>query len=723
MVLYYNKVCQNRFNAQYPHRVEVKEPEDLENVVRYDHVCAEYKDSYRKNDNFISADCSMFDIDNAESDIEEEWVTPEEVRKAFPDVPFYVSYSRNHMKPKEGKAPRPKFHVYFPDRAFENMGEYKSHKEKVCCYFTAFDQNAKDAARFFFGVEQPKVEFYPGNTLLADFMKRLPEDSTIEDAGKRPKEKCFERSVASNTNIIPKGERNSTLYKYALRVLTRFGNHSNGAYRLYAEESSKCAPPLGDDEVSKIWNNAVKYYNETISVSPGYTPPEQYHHNPERRTQVWDLLDLVDRSAMSELYNIEPSNRKFSIRVAKLFLRAFGVRVRLNEMNRRTEISGLPPEYSGEDSYNTLVTLITDFMAGMSYRRATSPIVFDALSVIANENRYHPVLELLNTELWDGKNRLPDIYHMMGITDDFHKTLVKKWAMQTVAVLYNSDENPIAAQGVLVLQGEQGIGKTQLFRHLAIREQFFKGGATLDMSNKDSLMSATKVWICELGEIDSTTKKEQSALKAFLTEQVDRFREPYARAETVRPRRTAFCGTVNPARYLRDETGNRRYWTIPVKEIDINMVFQRPPEWYAQFWRQVHEAYKRNPEGYLLTKQEQERINESNSDFETELHGEDEFMTMFNTEADLLLWRYKTAAEITDMLNTKFKGLNLKSSTLGRQLIPRLEKRIGKGFARKTVKGKRLIQVPPCGASDFPIEAKELSPLADDDADGEDVLF
>lgn len=96
---------------------------------------------------------------------------------------------------------------------------------------------------------------------------------------------------------------------------------------------------------------------------------------------------------------------------------------------------------------------------------------------------------------------------MLDVTDEFYQLLVKKWALQTIAVLYSRQDAPVAAQGVLVLQGAQGIGKTEFFRHLVISTDFFKGGATLDMSNKDSLISATQVWICELGEIDSTTKK------------------------------------------------------------------------------------------------------------------------------------------------------------------------------------------------------------------------
>ena len=671
MVLYYNEVRQNNYNTRYPYKMEISGLDDLKKVVCYDHVCVEYMESYRKSDNFISADCSMFDVDNTDSDDPDKWVTPETVRTAFPDVPFYVSYSRNNMKEKKGKAPRPKFHVYFPDKVCTVRKSYENLKNRVCRYFPAFDQNAKDSARLFYGVDQPNVEFYPGNVFLSEFMRDI-SDQTINE-----NKQVLQPTTSSKGDSIPEGTRNTTMFQFAERILRDMGD-TDKAFQGYMDESRKCIPPLDNNELDSIWKSAQKRYYASIEGKC-----------------VWDILNVNDNSAMKELLEKEPKDRKFNITTAKLVLRCFGLKVRLNEMNRRTEIDGLPPQYTGENAHNLLVTLISDFMSTISYKRAVNSIIYNTLEVIASENRYHPVLELLNAEPWDGVNRLPDIYNMISITDDFYKTLVMKWALQTIAILYNSENNSVATQGVLVLQGDQGMGKTEFFRHLAIRDEFFREGTTLDMLNKDSLISATKVWICELGEIDSTTKKEQSALKSFLTGKIDRFREPYARAELIRSRRTSFCGTVNQPRYLRDETGNRRYWTVPVKSVDVEAVFHYPPAWYAQFWRQVHEEYKRNPKGYLLTKEEQDRVNQCNADFEAELYGEDEFMTLFNAEADITNWVWMTAAEISKTLNENYKGLNISSASLGRQLIPRLQHRIGKGFARKIVKGNRKIQVPP----------------------------
>ena len=429
--------------------------------------------------------------------------------------------------------------------------------------------------------------------------------------------------------------------------------------------------------------------------------------NTTARQQINWELDLVDPKAMAAIVNNNPSNRSLNIDDVRLMLEAFGVVVKINDMSKYTEILGLPPKYRGEDECNILATILYDTASKFRFKHSFTSFIHEFLNVISNENRYHPVIELLNAEAWDGFDRLSELYRVIGLSDDFHKTLVRKWMLQSVAVLYNTADDPVSTEGVLVLQGPQGIGKTQLFRHLAIKEQFIKCGATLDTRNKDTLMSATKVWLCELGELDSITKREQSEVKAFLTEQTDRYREPYARREVVRPRRTSFCGTVNPKNYLRDETGNRRYWTIPIQKIDIGKIFEYSSDWYAQLWRQIHSEYKSDKKGYLLTREEQDRVNEGNKDFETELYGEDEFMNLFLTEADKNDWQWLTAADIAKRLNEQFRGLNIRSESIGRQLIPRLEKRIGKVFERKTVKGRRLILCPPTefnyviSASDF----------------------
>lgn len=104
----------NEKNAVYPQKFPIASVEDMASAAAYDHVCAEYKNSRRANDNFVCADCLPFDLDNTHSDNPVEWQTLDAVKAAFPGVAFYAVESRNHMKEKNGKAARPKYHLYFP---------------------------------------------------------------------------------------------------------------------------------------------------------------------------------------------------------------------------------------------------------------------------------------------------------------------------------------------------------------------------------------------------------------------------------------------------------------------------------------------------------------------------------------------------------------------------------------------------------------------------------
>lgn len=152
----------NKFNACYPVKREITSIEDLREAVRYDQVFAEYRDHHRAVADFIRSDCLPFDCDNDHSDEECEWKTAADVEKAFPSVPFYLVYSRHHMAWKGSRSPRPRFHIIFPIDPVTNGDDYRMLKESVMAFFPYFDTGAKDAARFFFGVQDPVVELHGG---------------------------------------------------------------------------------------------------------------------------------------------------------------------------------------------------------------------------------------------------------------------------------------------------------------------------------------------------------------------------------------------------------------------------------------------------------------------------------------------------------------------------------------------------------------------------------
>jgi len=100
--------CENAKNTICPIRAEISNPDTLRAALRHDHVCAKYRDNRRSEANFESADVIPMDCDNDHSEDPAAWKSPEDVKAAFPGIAFGVAYSRNHMKEKNGKAPRPK---------------------------------------------------------------------------------------------------------------------------------------------------------------------------------------------------------------------------------------------------------------------------------------------------------------------------------------------------------------------------------------------------------------------------------------------------------------------------------------------------------------------------------------------------------------------------------------------------------------------------------------
>ena len=114
LTLYTAACTGNAKNCLYPNQHTIMNSDDFKAVIRKDHVCAAYDNNYRSAKHFIAADCLVMDCDNDHSDTPADWATPDTIFSTFPEVACVISYSRNHMKIKNGKAARPKFHVYFP---------------------------------------------------------------------------------------------------------------------------------------------------------------------------------------------------------------------------------------------------------------------------------------------------------------------------------------------------------------------------------------------------------------------------------------------------------------------------------------------------------------------------------------------------------------------------------------------------------------------------------
>ena len=268
-------------NIIYPKRVVVTDADSMKAAVSFDHVGALYKDNKRSNDTFLESDCLMLDFDNTHSEKEEDWVTPFDVAMEFPGVSFIAVFSRNHMKEKNGAAARPKFHAYFPVSKFVDVKAYSDFKKKFYQAYPFFDSNALDGARFFFGVENPQVEVYEGDSTILEI---LEEDDFAK----------WEESLEQ----IGEGSRNTTMSHVAGKLMKRYGD-TQSAYELFLKTAAKCNPPLPDEELEKIWNSAKRFGNK-VSKQDGYIPPEQYNSGCVLRPE--DFSDVGQATVLAQEY-------------------------------------------------------------------------------------------------------------------------------------------------------------------------------------------------------------------------------------------------------------------------------------------------------------------------------------------------------------------------------------------------------------------------------------
>lgn len=237
------------------------------------------------------------------------------------------------------------------------------------------------------------------------------------------------------------------------------------------------------------------------------------------------------------------------------------------------------------------------------------------LSRIADENQYNPALTWISSRAWDGQDRLTDFLKTVKVADPrmltsgepFHEHLIKKWLIQAVAACV---EPKISAAGVLVFQGDQGIGKTSWFKKLvpsSFENDLTKSDSFLNPHDKDSILSNITYWLVELGELNSTfSRADIQALKSFITRDFDELRKPYAASSSYFGRRTVFFASVNDGNFLQDETGNRRYWTIPTASINYDHDFDM-----QQVWAQVLTLYQQG-ETFRLGKEASDLLNQVN---------------------------------------------------------------------------------------------------------------
>ena len=235
------------------------------------------------------------------------------------------------------------------------------------------------------------------------------------------------------------------------------------------------------------------------------------------------------------------------------------------------------------------------------YGIASKDKIFDAVNVVATENKFHPVKDYLNSCTWDGVPRVETLLvDYMGTEDsEYTRTVTRKAMAAAVARIFQPG---CKFDHMLTLRGAQGLGKSSFIGKLG--GPWFSDTLTT-VQGKEAYENLMGVWIMEVGELAGMRKAEVEAIKLFLSKQSDRFRPAYGRRTQEFPRQCIFIGSTNETQFLRDSTGNRRFWVVdtpndPPKDFWKELT----PEVIKLIWAEAVELYKAGEPLYLSKEME-----------------------------------------------------------------------------------------------------------------------
>jgi putative DNA primase/helicase len=261
-------------------------------------------------------------------------------------------------------------------------------------------------------------------------------------------------------------------------------------------------------------------------------------------------------------------------------------------------------EWTEKDELNALDWMQT---AG-AVRLIGDKAVLQAVSLVANENPFHPVRDYFDRLVWDKTKRLDKwlTYYLGAADTPYHQAVGACWVISAVARIYQPG---CKADCCLILEGEQGIKKSSALRALAGAEWF--ADEIADLGSKDAALQLRGKLIIELAELDALSRAEVGKIKAYMSRQVDRFRPPYAKLTIDAPRQGIFGGSVNENEYLKDATGGRRFWPVLCGEsIDVDaLTNDRDQIWAEAVHRYRHlkaRWYLDDPEIIKLAKEQQD---------------------------------------------------------------------------------------------------------------------
>ena len=295
----------------------------------------------------------------------------------------------------------------------------------------------------------------------------------------------------------------------------------------------------------------------------------------------------------------------------------------------------------------------------------------DAILAVAAERSYHPIKEYLDhLPEWDGTDRVETLLidYFNATDNSYTRAVTRKMMVAAVARIVHPGTK---FDSVLILNGPQGIGKSTFFAKLA--GDWFSDSLTLtDMKDKAGPEKLQGYWILELGELAGMRKTDVEVVKSFISRSDDKYRASYGVNVESHPRQCIIVGSTNAeSGFLRDITGNRRFWPVRISGDGKRKAWQMSVYDVEQIWAETLVLYAKGEKLYLEGSDVELATNEQADAMES-----DEREGLVRTYLDTLLpddWNDLSLYERRNYLNGSEFGGESRVGTVERTLVCNME--------------------------------------------------